>query len=147
MEQNNLRSPEGARHKSKRVGRGDGSGHGSYSGRGCKGQKSRSGGGVRRGFEGGQMPIIKRLPEKRGFYNRSKIEYAVVNIGQLMKFDANAEVNPQALFEAGIIKSRLQPVKILGDGEIDRPLVVKACKYSTTAESKIVAAGGRIEGV
>lgn len=147
MEQHELKSPVGARHKRKRVGRGDGSGHGSYSGRGCKGQKSRAGGGVRLGFEGGQLPIIKRLPRKRGFVNVFKTDYCVINVGNLNIFDADAEVNPQALLSAGLIKSLKQPIKILGNGEIDRPLVVKAKKFSSTAEEKIVAAGGRVESI
>lgn len=147
MEQHELKSPPGARHKKKRVGRGDGSGHGTYSGRGCKGQKSRAGGGVRLGFEGGQLPLIKRLPRKRGFVNIFKTEYNVINVGNLSVFDADTEVNPQALLDVGLIKSLKQPIKILGSGEIDRPLVVKANKFSSTAEEKIKAAGGRVEGI
>ena len=147
MEQHELKSPVGARHKRKRVGRGDGSGHGSYSGRGCKGQKSRAGGGVRLGFEGGQLPIIKRLPRKRGFVNVFKTKYCVINVGNLNIFDADSEVNSQALLNVGLIKSLKQKIKILGYGEIDRPLVVKANKFSSTAEEKIIAAGGRVEGI
>ncbi len=153
MERNNLlghhtvKPASGAKHSRKRVGRGDGSGHGTYSGRGLKGQKSRAGGGTRLGFEGGQLPLIKRLPHKRGFFNIFRTEYNVVNIGKLNVFDANAEVTPQALLEAGLITSVQQPVKILGDGEIDRPLVVKANRFSATAKSKIEAAGGRAEGI
>ena len=147
MEQIRLKPPAGAKHRRKRVGRGDGSGHGTYSGRGCKGQKSRSGGGVRLGFEGGQLPLIKRLPRKRGFVNIFKTEYSIVNVGKLKVFAPNAEVAPQELLKAGLVKSLKQPVKILGDGEIDRPLLVRADKFSSTAEKKIVAAGGRIEGI
>ena len=147
MEQHELKSPVGARHKRKRVGRGDGSGHGTYSGRGCKGQKSRAGGGVRLGFEGGQLPLIKRLPRKRGFVNIFKTQYCVINVGSLSIFDANTEVDAQALLNAGLIKSLKQPIKILGNGEIDRPLVIKANKFSSTAEEKIVAAGGKVEGI
>ena len=147
MEQHELRAPAGARHKRKRVGRGDGSGHGTYSGRGCKGQNSRAGGGVRLGFEGGQLPLIKRLPRKRGFTNIFKTSYSIINVGSLNVFDANAEVNPEALLNAGLIKTLKQPVKILGNGEIDRPLTIKADKFSSTAEQKIVAAGGKIEGI
>lgn len=145
MEQHKLKPPAGAKHKRKRVGRGDGSGHGSYSGRGCKGQKSRSGGGVRLGFEGGQLPLIKRLPRKRGFVNIFKAEYSIVNVGDLKKFPANANVSPKELLEAGLVKSLKHPVKILGDGEINRPLVVRANKFSAAAEKKITAAGGRAE--
>jgi len=145
MEQSELKPAIGAKHKRKRVGRGDGSGHGSYSGRGCKGQKSRAGGGVRLGFEGGQLPLIKRLPRKRGFVNIFKTEYNVVNVGRLKVFASNSEVTPEALRKVGLIKSVRRPIKILGDGEIDRPLVVKASKFSVAAEGKIVAAGGRVE--
>ena len=147
MQQYNLRPPAGAKHKRKRVGRGDGSGHGSYSGRGCKGQKSRAGGGVRLGFEGGQLPLIKRLPRKRGFVNIFKVEYSIVNVGDLKVFSPNAEITLKELLEVGLIKSPKNPVKILGDGDIDRPLVVKANKFSATAEKKIVAAGGKVEGI
>lgn len=145
MQQHNLKPPAGAKRNRKRVGRGDGSGHGSYSGRGCKGQKSRSGGGVRLGFEGGQLPLIKRLPRKRGFVNIFRTEYSIVNVSELIKFSPNTEVTLKELFEAGLINSFNHPVKILGDGDIDRPLTVKANKFSATAEKKIVAAGGKVE--
>ncbi len=147
MMQHELRPPAGARHKRKRVGRGDGSGHGSYSGRGCKGQKSRSGGGVRLGFEGGQLPLIKRLPHKRGFTNIFKTEYEIVNVGQLKTFPPNTEVTPQVLFDAGLVKHKGRPVKVLGEGVIDRPLVVRANKFSASAEKKILAVGGKVESV
>ena len=147
MQQHNLRPPAGAKHKRKRVGRGDGSGHGSYSGRGCKGQKSRAGGGVRLGFEGGQLALIKRLPRKRGFVNIFKTEYSIVNVGDLKVFSPNAEITPKELLGVGLIKSFKYPIKILGDGDIDRPLVVKANKFSAVAEKKIVAAGGKVEGI
>jgi large subunit ribosomal protein L15 len=147
MQQNNLKSPVGATHKRKRVGRGDGSGHGSYSGKGCKGQKSRAGGGVRLGFEGGQLALIKRLPRKRGFVNIFKTEYSIVNVGELKAFPANAKVTPKELLDIGLIKSVKCPVKILGNGEIDRPLVVKSNKFSAAAEEKIVAAGGKVEAI
>lgn len=147
MEQSKLQPPGGAKHGRKRVGRGDGSGHGSYSGRGCKGQKSRSGGGVRLGFEGGQLPLIKRLPRKRGFVNIFRTEYSIVNVSKFRLFAPNTEVTPEELFKVRLVKSLKQPVKILGDGEIDRPLVVKANKFSAAAERKIVAAGGRVEGI
>lgn len=147
MEQHELKPPAGAKRKRKRVGCGDGSGHGSYSGRGCKGQKSRSGGGVRLGFEGGQLPLIKRLPHKRGFTNIFKMEYEIVNVGQLKVFPPNTEVTPQTLFEVGLVKSSECPLKVLGNGDIDRPLVVKASKFSTSAEKKILAAGGKAESI
>jgi ribosomal protein L15, bacterial/organelle len=145
MRQNELRPPAGAKHKSKRVGRGNGSGHGTYSGRGCKGQKSRSGGGVRTGFEGGQLPLIKRLPRKRGFTNISRIEYNVVNVAKLNIFSSGAEITPKELLKTGLIKSLTRPTKILGLGDIQYPLSIKADKFSATAEAKITAAGGRVE--
>ena len=147
MDQHELKPLPGAKHRRKRVGRGDGSGHGTYSGRGCKGQKSRAGGGVRLGFEGGQLPLIKRLPRKRGFVNIFKTEYSIVNVGKLSIFNASTEVTTEALFNVGFIKSLKHPVKILGDGEIDRPLVVRANSFSSSAEGKIVAAGGRAERI
>jgi large subunit ribosomal protein L15 len=145
MKQNELRPPAGAKHKKKRVGRGNGSGHGTFSGRGCKGQKARSGGGVRLGFEGGQLPLIKRLPEKRGFNNIFKTEYEIVNIGKLDVFPAGTEVTPEKLLEARLIKSLNQPIKILGDGDIQHALLVKANRFSSIAEKKITAAGGKAE--
>jgi len=147
MDQSKLKPPVGAKHKRKRVGRGDGSGHGSYSGRGLKGQKSRSGGGVRVGFEGGQLPLIRRLPRKRGFTNIFKDEFSIINVSELKRFAPNSKVTPEELLKAGLIKSLKLGVKILGDGEIDRPLLVKANKFSATAEKKISAAGGTIERI
>jgi large subunit ribosomal protein L15 len=147
MLQHNLKPPAGATHKRKRVGRGDGSGHGSYSGKGCKGQKARSGGGVRLGFEGGQLALIKRLPRKRGFVNIFKTEFSIVNVGELKAFSPNTEITPKELLDIGLIKNFKHPVKILGGGDIDRPLVVKANKFSKTAEKKIVAAGGKAEAI
>jgi large subunit ribosomal protein L15 len=137
----------GAKKKRKRVGRGDGSGHGTYSGRGCKGQKSRSGNKVRPGFEGGQMPLIKRLPEKRGFTNIFKTQYSTVNIGQLSVFESGSEVTPEKLVALGIVKSLKRPIKILAVGEIDHPLVVKVDRFSAAAKAKIEAAGGKAEEV
>jgi large subunit ribosomal protein L15 len=142
MKQNELKPSAGARHKRKFVGRGNGSGHGTYSGRGCKGQKARSGGGVRLGFEGGQLPLIKRLPRKRGFTNIFKTEYNIVNVGQLAVFSAGSEVTPGELLRAGLINTMDHPTKILGAGDIKHPLLVSADKFSSSAERKIVAAGG-----
>ncbi|MBI2860068.1 MAG: 50S ribosomal protein L15 [Chloroflexi bacterium] len=147
MRQNELAPAPGSRRNRKRVGRGDGSGHGSYSGRGCKGQKSRSGGKMRPGFEGGQLPLIKKLPEKRGFTNIFRKEYAEVNLDRLSIFDAGAEVTPEKLVEAGLVKNLKHPIKILADGELDRPLTVRANKFSASARSKIEAAGGKAEEV
>ncbi|MDD5398112.1 MAG: 50S ribosomal protein L15 [Dehalococcoidia bacterium] len=147
MDQSNLKPPAGAKHKKKRVGCGDGSGHGTFSTRGCKGQKSRSGRDLRPGFEGGQLPIIKRLPWTRGFTNVAKIQYSLVNVGELKKFDADSEVDVTKLVQSGLIKSAALPVKILGNGELDRALTVKASKFSGAARSKIEAAGGKVEEI
>ena len=147
MDQSNLKPPVGAKHKKKRVGCGDGSGHGTFSTRGCKGQKSRSGKDLRPGFEGGQLPIIKRLPWIRGFVNVAKIYYSPVNIGDLNTFEANSEVNAESLAEAGLIKSTSEPVKMLGGGELDRPLTVRANKFSKVAKAKIEAVGGKVEEI
>lgn len=147
MRQDELKPSLGARHKRKRVGRGLGSGHGAYSGRGVKGQKARAGGGVRLGFEGGQLPLIKRLPRKRGFVNIFRKEYAIVNIGSLNTFAPGTPVTPQRLREAGLVDSPTKLVKILGDGELRQPLDVQADKFSAKAKGKIEAAGGKAEVV
>jgi len=147
MRQDELSPAPGSKRNRKRVGRGDGSGHGTFSGRGCKGQKSRAGSGPRPGFEGGQLPLIKRLPQKRGFVNIFKIEYSVVNIGRLNVFEAGSEVTPEKLVAAGIVKSLKHPIKILAEGDITHPLVVKANKFSAAAKAKIEAAGGKVEEV
>jgi large subunit ribosomal protein L15 len=137
----------GSKKNRKRVGRGDGSGHGTYSGRGCKGQKSRAGYKMRPGFEGGQLPLIKRLPEKRGFTNIFRKEYSTVNIGQLSGFEAGSEVTPEKLVEAGIVKSLKRPIKILAAGEMAHPLTIKADRFSAAAKAKIEAAGGKAEEI
>jgi len=139
-----LKSPPGANKRVKRVGRGTGSGHGKTSTRGHKGQKARSGGGIRPGFEGGQMPLQRRLP-KRGFTNIFKKEYAIVNVRDLNSFDDGSEINPEVLLNAGLINSIKDGVKILGDGELDKKLTVRAHKISGQAEEKITARGGRVE--
>jgi large subunit ribosomal protein L15 len=146
VKQNNIAPAPGSRHASKRVGRGNGSGHGTFSGRGCKGQKARAGNNkVRPGFEGGQLPLIKRLPRKRGFVNIFKTEYSTVNLGELNKFESGSEVTPETLLAAGLIKTLANPIKILADGDIDRPLTIKANKFSASAKAKIEAAGGKVE--
>ncbi len=147
MRQDELSPAPGAKKRRKRVGRGDGSGHGTYSGRGCKGQKSRAGFKMRPGFEGGQLPLIKRLPRKRGFVNIFRIEYSSVNINKLNTFESGSEVTPEKLVAAGIVKSLRQPIKILAVGDINHPLVVKANKFSAAAKAKIEAAGGKAEEV
>lgn len=138
-----LRPSPGATHSRKRVGRGPGSGHGKTAGRGSKGQKSRSGYRHQRGFEGGQMPLHRRVP-KRGFTNIFRIEYDIVNISDLNRFEAGAAVTPESL--AGLrLARKSRPVKILGDGAIDRALTVSAHKFSAGARARIEAAGGRCE--
>ena len=146
VRQDSLSPTPGSRRARKRVGRGDSS-HGSYSGRGSKGQKSRAGYKIRPGFEGGQLPLIKRLPRKRGFTNIFRVEYSVVNIDKLNIFEPGSEVTPEKLVAAGVLKSQRQPVKILAEGEINHPLVVKANKFSASAKAKIEAAGGKVEEV
>ena len=133
----------GSTHYRKRVGRGPGSGHGKTAGRGSKGQKSRSGYRHQRGFEGGQMPLHRRLP-KRGFTNIFRVVYDVVNIADLDRFDAGAAVNPETLAALRLTR-RNRPIKILGDGEIKKALTVSAHKFSASAKASIEAAGGRCE--
>jgi len=148
VRQDNIAPAPGSRHATKRVGRGNGSGHGTFSGRGCKGQKARAGNNkMRPGFEGGQLPLIKRLPRQRGFTNIFRTEYSTVNTAALNIFEAGSEVTPENMLAAGLIKSLKNPVKVLGDGDIDRPLKVRAHKFSASAKAKIEAAGGTAEEV
>lgn len=128
----------------KRVGRGDGSGRGTYSGRGLKGQKSRSGGKVRLTFEGGQMPLVRKLSTLRGFNNKWRVAYQPVNVGVLERFDDGAEVTPELLREVGVLKHLREPVKILSDGDLSRRLTVTAHRFSKAARAKIEAAGGTV---
>lgn len=144
MKLNELKPADGSRKKEVRVGRGTGSGNGKTSGRGHKGQKARSGGGVRPGFEGGQMPIYRRLP-KRGFKNIWAKEYAEVNVETLNRFEDGATVDAVALVESGILKNVLDGIKILGNGEITKKLTVKAQGFTKTAVQKIESAGGKTE--
>ncbi|CAM4048431.1 50S ribosomal protein L15 [Catellicoccus marimammalium] len=145
MKLHELHSAEGSRKVRNRVGRGTSSGNGKTAGRGQKGQKARSGGGVRLGFEGGQNPLFRRLP-KRGFNNINRKEYAIVNIEVLNnRFEDGAEITPATLLEAGIIKNEKSGVKVLGNGELTKKLNVKAAKFSKSAEEAITAAGGSIE--
>ncbi|WP_054251592.1 50S ribosomal protein L15 [Neofamilia massiliensis] len=147
MKLHNLRPAEGGGvKKRKRVGRGIGSGLGKTSGRGHDGQKARSGGGVRPGFEGGQMPLFRRLP-KRGFKNINTKKFAEINLDRLNKFESGAVVDLDALVEAGIVKSRdaVDGLRILGNGELNHPLTVKATYFTKSAQEKIEAAGGKAE--
>jgi large subunit ribosomal protein L15 len=134
----------GSRKKKKRVGRGEGSGHGGTSCKGHKGQRARSGRKTPLGFEGGQMPLKRRLP-KRGFTNIFKKHYAVINVGDLNCFAPHSVVNPETLLSSGLVKKIADGIKVLGGGEIDRPLTVKVHQYSQTAVNKIVSAGGQVE--
>ena len=147
MRQDELSPALGSRKSRKRVGRGDGSGHGTYSGRGCKGQKSRSGYKMRPGFEGGQLPLIKRLPRKRGFVNIFRVEYNIINLKDLNIFEPGSEVTLEVLVAARLVKSLRHPIKILAEGDINYPLIVKANKVSAAARAKIEAAGGKVEEI
>lgn len=144
MKLHELKAPEGSRKAPKRIGRGTGSGTGRNSGKGEKGQNSRSGGGVRPGFEGGQMPLFRRIP-KRGFTNPFTKHYNAINLGRLDIFEAGTEVTEELLLERGVISKRLDGVKILGDGTIEKALTVKVSKFSKSASQKIEAAGGKAE--
>ena len=141
---NQLKPVDGARHSKKRLGRGIGSGLGKTAGKGTKGQNSRSGGGVRPGFEGGQLPLFQRLP-KRGFHNYTRVEYMVVNVEQLNVFEDGATVDVEALIKQGLVKDVKDGVKILGNGELTKKLVVKANKFSESAKKAIEAKGGSVE--
>ena len=131
----------------KRVGRGNASGFGNYSGRGMKGQKSRSGGGVRLGFEGGQLALIKKLPMMRGFTNIFKKKYFIINVGALSIFPSGSLIDAKSLFDKGLIKNLKTPIKILGDGDIAQPLEVTANKFSKSAIDKIESVGGTIKEI
>lgn len=145
MKLNELKIPKGATSKaSKRRGRGSATGQGGTAGRGHKGQKARSGGGVRRGFEGGQMPLIRRLP-KRGFFNKFSTCYQIVNLADIANKNFEGEVTPAILKEAGLIKKADDKVKILGDGDLARALTIKAHAFSRSAREKIANAGGTVE--
>jgi large subunit ribosomal protein L15 len=144
MKLHELRPARGARKTRKRVGRGTASGYGKTAGRGTKGQNSRSGGGVRPYFEGGQLPLVRRLPYKRGFTNIFRVEYSVVNLDRLAGFRKGSKVDPEALAKAGIIKSPRERVKILGRGELKKALTISAHKFSASAKEKIEAVGGTI---
>jgi len=144
MKLHELKPAEGSRQVRNRVGRGTSSGNGKTAGRGQKGQKARSGGGVRLGFEGGQTPLFRRLP-KRGFTNINRKEYAVVNVELLNRFEDGAEVTPVALIEAGIVKNEKAGIKVLGNGTLNKKLTVKAHKFSASAKEAIENAGGTTE--
>ena len=144
MKLNELSPPKGSRKPPKRLGRGVGSGKGKTAGRGTKGQNSRSGGGVRPGFEGGQMPIHRRLP-KRGFTNIFRKDFAVINIRDLSRFESGSTVDEVVLVREGLVKGKRDGIKLLGQGEIKYPLKIRINKISKAAREKITAAGGEIE--
>ena len=145
MDLSNLKPAEGSKHSKKRVGRGHGTGQGVQAGRGHKGAQSRSGYSFKRGFEGGQMPLHRRIP-KRGFHNLFRVEYAVVNLDTLSeRFEAGATVTPELLVERGLISNARRPVKVLARGDISKKLTIQAHKFSGKAAEKIAAAGGAAE--
>ena len=145
MKLNELKIPKGATSKTtKRLGRGPGTGQGTTSGKGHKGQRSRSGGGVRRGFEGGQMPLIRRLP-KRGFFNLFRTTYEIVNLTDIARKELKGEVTPEVLRTAGLVKKSDAKVKILGTGEVEKTLNIKAHAFSKSAREKIEKVGGTVE--
>lgn len=145
MKLDDLYPAPGAHKKRIRAGRGISAGRGKTAGRGTKGQNARSGGTKRPYFEGGQLPLVRRLPHLGGFTNIWRVEYTPVNVERLNIFAAGAEITPEVMAEAGLIKSPNKPVKVLGEGELDRALTVKAHKFSATAREKILAAGGSVE--
>ncbi|WP_096186229.1 50S ribosomal protein L15 [Evansella halocellulosilytica] len=146
MKLHELKPAEGSRKERKRVGRGIATGNGKTAGRGHKGQNARSGGGVRPGFEGGQMPIFRRLP-KRGFTNPTRKEFAIVNLDTLNRFEEGTEVTPELLIETGVVSNGKDGIKVLGNGTLERKLTVKAHKFSASAKEAIEAAGGTTEVV
>ncbi len=145
MKLNTMHPAEGATETRKRVGRGIGSGNGKTAGKGHKGQNARSGGGVRPGFEGGQLPLYRRLP-KRGFSNaKFKVRYATINLSDLNRFEDGAVVTPELLKEMGLVKNQLDGIKVLGNGTLEKKLTVKAHNFSTRAQAEIERLGGKIE--
>lgn len=144
MKLHELKPAEGSRRDRNRVGRGSSSGNGKTAGRGQKGQKARSGGGVRLGFEGGQQPLFRRIP-KRGFTNINRKDYAIVNLETLNRFEEGTEVTPALLVESGVVKDEKSGIKVLGNGNVEKKLTVKAHKFSEAAQKAIEAAGGTFE--
>ena len=145
MQQHELRAPRGAKKARKRVGRGNASGTGTYAGKGMKGQQARAGSGPSWGFEGGQTPLIRRLPVRRGFQNPFRVAFVPVNVRDLSRFPANSEVTPETLREVGLIRSKRHLIKLLGEGELSAPLTVRVHRVSASARAKIEAAGGTVE--
>jgi large subunit ribosomal protein L15 len=145
VKQHELRPPRGAKKTSKRLGRGNGS-KGNYSGKGMKGQQSRSGSKVRPGFEGGQLPMVLKLPTRRGFTNIFRTDYAVVNLSSLEeRFEADADVTPEAMVHAGLLRNLKMPIKVLAGGDITKSLTVSAHRFSTQAKAQLESAGGTVQ--
>lgn len=144
ISQSTLKPAKGAKREKRIIGRGDGSGHGSFSTRGCKGQSSRSGGGVKPGFEGGQTPLVRRLPKIRGFKNPNRVPFQVVNVGDLEKFSSGDTVDLVALFEIGLVSKKNLKVKLLGTGELTKKLTVKVDAASQSAQEKVEKQGGKV---
>ncbi|MFN8633360.1 MAG: 50S ribosomal protein L15 [Chloroflexota bacterium] len=142
MKLHELAPPDGAHRRRRRIGRGLGSGRGTTAGKGQKGQKARAGGGVSPHFEGGQLPLVKKLPYRRGFNNVNRVEYQAINLSDLAKFPSGAAIDVAALIGAGLLKNDRERVKVLGTGELDRPLTITAHKFSASARQKIEGAGG-----
>ena len=145
MMEHELRPPKGSRHIRKRIGRGNSAGQGTYAGRGLKGQKSRSGKPPRPGFEGGQLPLIKRLPERRGFTNIFKTRYHLIKLTSLEIFDSGAHIGPTEMLEKGLLPNLKNPVKILGGDEISKAITISASKFTVSARTAIEKAGGTAE--
>jgi large subunit ribosomal protein L15 len=145
MKLNELREPEGTKHRRTRRSRGIAAGHGKTGGYGTKGQNSRSGRGGRLYFEGGQLPLVRRLPVKRGFKNVNRVEFAVVNVEALNRFEAGTVVDQATLVASGLVSDRSLPIKVLGSGSLDRALTVRVTSFSESAKAKIEAAGGTAE--
>lgn len=145
MELHELKPNLGAKQKTQRRGRGDGSGRGNYSGKGNKGQNARSGGTRRPGFEGGQTPLYKRMPKLKGFKNPTRVDFQVVNVGDLEKFAANDVITMESLLSKNLISKKDQPVKLLGDGEIAKALTIEIHKASASAIAKVEGAGGKVK--
>ena len=146
MKLHELSSPKGARKARRRIGRGIGSGRGTTAGKGTKGQKARAGGGVPLYFEGGQLPLVKRLPYRRGFVNRNRVEYQPINLDDLVRFAAESVVGPDELVAAGLLDDT-ELVKVLAHGELAHALTVRAHRFSKTARERIEAAGGKVEEI
>lgn len=144
MQLNTLSPVEGSTKKRKRIGRGQGSGHGKTATKGHKGQKARSGGSIKAGFEGGQMPMQRRLP-KRGFTPNNRIEYSIVKISDFNIFETGSSISIQDMMNSGLVSNKKMPVKVLGDGELGKALNIEAHKYSASAKEKIIAAGGSVQ--